>query len=161
MSSANALHRPIMRVRIRSRAVAPVEVVFIELGRTCAQVLQRQLDHVRPTAQDNGGGWRASRRFLSRHRRQCRSPCAASVARSYRALRRPARRRSRARRDHWAPGYEAWRPPCFLSRSDGIIAQTSAACGGVRLPRSASARLVPARRMGRAQRNPSIQRVER
>src|SRR6266496_4188302 len=34
-------------------------------------------------------------------------------SRSYRVLRRLARRRSRARRDHWAPGYEAWRPPCF------------------------------------------------
>ena len=34
-----------MRMRVGSRAVASVKIVFIELGRAGAQVLQRQLDH--------------------------------------------------------------------------------------------------------------------
>ena len=43
-NAPDVLHRPIMRMRRRSRAVAPVKIVFIELGRAGAQVLQRQLD---------------------------------------------------------------------------------------------------------------------
>jgi hypothetical protein len=41
----NALDRPVLRVRVRSRAVAPVEVA-VELGRAGAQVVQRQLGFV-------------------------------------------------------------------------------------------------------------------
>ncbi len=41
-----ALDRPVLRVRVRSRAVAPVEGVAVELGRAGAQVVQRQLGFV-------------------------------------------------------------------------------------------------------------------
>jgi hypothetical protein len=44
-SCEDALDRPVLRVRVRLRAVAPVEVA-VELGRAGAQVVQRQLGFV-------------------------------------------------------------------------------------------------------------------
>src|SRR5438105_15428953 len=158
-----ALHRPIMRVRVGSRAVAPVEVVFIELGRAGAQVLQRQLDHegltrgIEPECVPPHGimvvagehpagfyhGIRDSSAHLVQHQSLDRPEFCAVTPIDVRAL--DAITGHQGMRHGVLPVF-----PC----SPGIIAQASPACAGVRSPRCTDAC-----RTGGAKRYPSYARL--
>jgi len=78
-------------------------------------------------ALDNGGGTSSPPAFITRI-----APFRCLV--EHQALDRgetlvpSRRRRSRARRDRWAPGYDAWRPPCVSPAPADIIARMYQAC---------------------------------